>query len=225
MDRLGKTLDTYPSPAYVVSALDFTILVANRHAIHLAPPGMVRASHDLVGLNLAEIASANHIDLWDHPAAKAQQRGVHSLYYVHRNMTVVASRLSDVPTRPPAVLVTGRYGDEEPLAVAEHMRITGTFRIANAIDDMERDIALAHRLLAQTHDRLREMSEIWHERIEAYADIAPAPLAELELLDAANERSERTSLEAVDLSVAPSTLMPPQTHTRERDQLLSGTSG
>lgn len=212
MQRLMKILETLPTPAFVVSAVDWTILVANRRAGDLAP-GLADQTGDLTGFNLDDVTRYHKANFEDHPAVRARTSGVHSLYYAVRDVTVVASRLPDAPTRPPAVVVTARKGDSEPLAVAEHMRVMSNYAIASAIDDLERNISIAHRMLAVAHDRLQDLAGLWHERVEAYAESEPDPLAEFALLDAANERSERTSDIDLDVSVASGTLMPLQSGT------------
>ena len=209
MQRLTKILETLPSPAYVLSVLDYTILVANQRAAGMVP-GVTRGGEPdvLVGMNLVDICHYHHLNYDTHPAVLARHTGVHSAYYEHRDLTVVASRLPDAPTRPPAVMVSGRPGSEEPLAVAEHMRIMTNFAIASAIDDVERSISIAYRMLASGMERLHDVSSMWEERVIAYADAEPDPFAELSLMDAANERSERTSDLGIDLSNPPSSVQP-----------------
>jgi hypothetical protein len=209
MQRLTKILETLPSPAYVLSVLDYTILVANRRAAELVPKMTHGGCPDgLVGMNLVDVCNYHHLDYDTHPAIRARHTGVHTQYYGHRDLTVVASRLADAPTRPPAVMVSGRAGPEEPLAVAEHMRVMTNFAIASAIDDVERSISIAYRMLASGMDRLHDVGTMWEERVVAYADAPPDPFAELSLMDAANERSERTSDLGIDLSDPPSSVQP-----------------
>jgi hypothetical protein len=204
MEKLGGVLETYPVPSYVVSALDLSILVANDRAVEESRA--CQQETGLVGLNLVDIANADRMDVRDHPAFLARHGGgVH-----HRQIgmvMVVASRMPDVPTRPPCVLVTLRRGDSEPLAVADHMRIVGTLQIANAIQDVERSIAIANRMLVAAAERMQDLSRVWEERIEAYASTAPNPYAEFGLMDAANERSEQLLDDGIDLSGAPSTVL------------------
>lgn len=213
MHRLDKILSTYPNASYVISAVDLTVLVANRTAEEMNR--QLTCFSTLTGVNLVEILNSMGLAYDTHPGVRTRlDGGVHSRYYEHRRLMVVASRLPDVPTRPPAILVTcHQWQSEEPLAVAEHLRIVGAFQVANALDDAQRNMAVAMRMMDVAQERLRDLGDLWYERIEAYAPVQPEPFAELSLLDAANERSERLPDIPVDLSVVASTVRPLQQRT------------